>query len=907
MSSFKTENIVARLSEVFPDIPEFLIKNFCQEVNNDENECTSKCIEYLEKKESSSNSSVKVQVKESPPVAMASTVKPPFPHHIQPCTMSYHANIEELLSTIRNGTKVLVLMRGVPGCGKSYLSKEILKYTMSEDVNPRDHIFSADDYFYDARGRYIYDRNKLSLAHEDTQKRVKEKAVQGWSPLIVDNTHVKLWEMSVYVQYAVQNGYFVEVVQPMTPWCKSEFKLAQKNSHGVPRDRIAFMLEGFEHGTSRDLICMLKETKYSDPPPQQRTHPPIPIPFVVMPKKSTPSPSYPEERKKPKITESPIRPSTSQNEGTAWLPYEQESSSFWKSNDFPKPVRVKKKTNGSLIDCLKNEKSEAPVPSKENPVLQLDKHSSGCKNENQTFVLLKQIYPNHSSEHLWDLFEKCAGNLDWTVEVLLSDNTVVEIEEKGGLGFQCMCNLKKVTTETDNKFQDWKPSPQPVSQPQPQRVKKDVSELKKTIESQFVLGEEFYSEKLKKIKNKRYGIEEPPEEEKAVPVDFNYNDLPDFDSESNSNETESNEMIEMDLGADLIAQLTQMFETESEILYSQGMPIQKLNSNVFMPKSLAKQLYVIWMESLYNQMEENKQKTLREDEEFARILELPKYANRKAVPSNYSEIMDMELAWQLYYAENDTKTKQNINSPKDLADHLTRMKLCELFPKVDKKTLVEVLVAHNNSFAETVEVLKHSVNINGLDEKMKITKEELLDKVKHENEKMRNTVPDSPMKKIIVKDDRQNMAEDVQRQALRVFEENRNLASHHSQMRAECFQKAKEAHQKCKPGVALYYSQIANLHKSRSEEFNHKAANSIMEVHDIRQNNPDYIDLHYLHTIEAAQCLDIFLDRHISKLRNSTRSYKYVFIITGRGLHSAGGVSTIKMKVKQRLKERKLV
>lgn len=656
---------------------------------------------------------------------------------------------------------------------------------------------------------------------------------------------------------------------------------------------------------------MLKETTYSDPPPQQRTHPPIPnIPTEVVPKTSTPSPSYPEDRKKLKIAESPIQPSTSQNEGNAWLPYEQESSSFWKNNDFPKPVRVKKKTNESLLDCLKNDTKVELPPAPEVPKSKLNKHSPGCENENQTFVLLKQIYPNQPAVHLWDLFEKCNGDLDWTVDVLLSDNTSVDQNMRNGSDFQCLCHVKSseppkvAETSVRNvevKLQDVKP----------QRVKKDVSGLKKSIESQFVLGEEFYSDKIKKIKNKRYGIEEPSaavedkNDERAIPVDFNYNDLPEFDSESNSNETESNEMIEMDLGANLIAQLTQMFETD-DIILSQGHPAQRLNSNVFMPKSLAKQLYVIWMESLYNQMEEMKQKSLREDEEFARILELPKYANSKAVPSNYSEIMDMELAWQLYYAENNTKPSKD-NTPKDLADHLTRLKLCELFPKVDKKTLVEVLLAHNNSFSETVEVLKNSVNTNGLDEKMKITKEELLDKVKNENEKMRNTVPASPMKKIIVKDERQNAAEDVQRQALKIFEENRNMASHHSQMRAECFQKAKEAHQRSNPGVALYYSQIATLHKSKSEEFNHKAANSIMEVHDIRQNNPDYIDLHYLHTVEAAQCLDIFLDRHISKLRNSTRSYKYVFIITGRGLHSAGGVSTIKVKVKQRLKERRLV
>lgn len=180
----------------------------------------------------------------------------PFPHHILPGTLSFHRNIEELLTTIRNGHKVLILMRGVPGSGKSFLSKEILKHCLGESTNPNDHIFSADNFFYDARGRYNYDRNKIPMAHEDTQRRVNAKAVQGWSPLIIDNTNVKLWEMKPYVAFAVQNGYYVEVVQPMTPWSKKAGILAQKNSHGVPKDRIISMMDGFEHGTARDLICV---------------------------------------------------------------------------------------------------------------------------------------------------------------------------------------------------------------------------------------------------------------------------------------------------------------------------------------------------------------------------------------------------------------------------------------------------------------------------------------------------------------------------------------------------------------------------------------------------------------------------------------------------------------------------
>lgn len=57
---------------------------------------------------------------------------------------------------------------------------------------------------------------------------------------------------------------------------------------------------------------------------------------------------------------------------------------------------------------------------------------------------------------------------------------------------------------------------------------------------------------------------------------------------------------------------------------------------------------------------------------------------------------------------------------------------------------------------------------------------------------------------------------------------------------------------------------------------------------------------------EAIECLDIYLDQHIKELKEAVRGVKHVFIITGRGLHSAGGFSTIKHRVKCRLRERTL-
>jgi len=129
---------------------------------------------------------------------------------------------------------------------------------------------------------------------------------------------------------------------------------------------------------------------------------------------------------------------------------------------------------------------------------------------------------------------------------------------------------------------------------------------------------------------------------------------------------------------------------------------------------------------------------------------------------------------------------------------------------------------------------------------------------------------------------------------------------HHTQLKNECFNKARDAIQKGETSVAVYYSQIANLHKNKLDMYNHKAANCISEVHNLTQNNPDMLDLHYLRVAEAIECLDIFLDKHLPKVKSSPRNYKDVFVITGRGLHSVGGIPTIKYKVKIRLKDRNL-
>lgn len=169
-----------------------------------------------------------------------------------------HTNNNKQLISIcqraQSGQKVMIIMRGPPGSGKSTLAESLLRRSCLLDrYAATDFLLSTDDYFRTRRG-YEFNPTLLPAAHDWNKERVSEKAARGWSPIIVDNTNTMIWEMMPYVQIAVQHGYILELLEPQTSWCKSASKLAQKNTHQVPRESIQRMLERFERAKAEDLI-----------------------------------------------------------------------------------------------------------------------------------------------------------------------------------------------------------------------------------------------------------------------------------------------------------------------------------------------------------------------------------------------------------------------------------------------------------------------------------------------------------------------------------------------------------------------------------------------------------------------------------------------------------------------------
>ena len=97
------------------------------------------------------------------------------------------------------------------------------------------------------------------------------------------NLFAQVWEMKPYAEFAVRNGYVLELVEPSTSWRYQESQLARRNVHGVPYPQIQAMLARFERNLTGKLLLTKLKLKYAagNTPPQPAANP---LPPQVKPK-----------------------------------------------------------------------------------------------------------------------------------------------------------------------------------------------------------------------------------------------------------------------------------------------------------------------------------------------------------------------------------------------------------------------------------------------------------------------------------------------------------------------------------------------------------------------------------------------------------------------------------------------
>jgi len=129
----------------------------------------------------------------------------------------------------------LILLRGVPGSGKSTLGSVILRCVISDNPD----VISADDYFINKNGEYLFDGSKLTEAHNSCHQRCSEKMKNKFSRIVVANTFTQEWEMTPYYEMAERYNYRVHSLIV-------ENRHSGVNTHGVSENKIMEMKKRFQ-------------------------------------------------------------------------------------------------------------------------------------------------------------------------------------------------------------------------------------------------------------------------------------------------------------------------------------------------------------------------------------------------------------------------------------------------------------------------------------------------------------------------------------------------------------------------------------------------------------------------------------------------------------------------------------
>jgi predicted kinase len=152
--------------------------------------------------------------------------------------------------------KVLIVLRGLPGSGKTTFAGNLCKQAADLGMC-KPEICSSDFFFEKEDGSYEYNPRDIGASHRWSQTELSDMIEDGISYIILDNINSQSWEAKRYVEPAVNNGYHVEIVEVLSPWCKNFDELEKRclaNGHNVPVESIRKMAKKWHKVFTVDSI-----------------------------------------------------------------------------------------------------------------------------------------------------------------------------------------------------------------------------------------------------------------------------------------------------------------------------------------------------------------------------------------------------------------------------------------------------------------------------------------------------------------------------------------------------------------------------------------------------------------------------------------------------------------------------
>ncbi|KFM72370.1 NEDD4-binding protein 2-like 1, partial [Stegodyphus mimosarum] len=147
---------------------------------------------------------------------------------------------EDSVSYLQQHGKIMFIVRGPPGTGKKTLSEMLLKYY------PSAAYCCADRYFAET---FTSDRNRETLkeSHDYCEKLVTDACLNSKSPIIIQNTHVRKWEMQKYLDLAAKHSYTVIMAITLFKFDVSVQALAKTNSDGLDFNYFKRRMRSWDH------------------------------------------------------------------------------------------------------------------------------------------------------------------------------------------------------------------------------------------------------------------------------------------------------------------------------------------------------------------------------------------------------------------------------------------------------------------------------------------------------------------------------------------------------------------------------------------------------------------------------------------------------------------------------------
>ncbi|RHX88520.1 AAA family ATPase [Leptospira stimsonii] len=127
----------------------------------------------------------------------------------------------------------LILIRGLPGAGKSALAK-----LLSE--NGTYPVFSVDDYFTNPETKeYRFQYTENHLAYKSCEERTEKAMMERTPKIFLDNTFTLSWELEPYFRLASKYNYTVFVLTV-------ENYHKGKNIHSIEDDQLLKMASKYK-------------------------------------------------------------------------------------------------------------------------------------------------------------------------------------------------------------------------------------------------------------------------------------------------------------------------------------------------------------------------------------------------------------------------------------------------------------------------------------------------------------------------------------------------------------------------------------------------------------------------------------------------------------------------------------